>query len=145
MAATYSCRACRGPCYNKTASCICSPQDAEMVPATEDEWPGNSLDGSSVENEWAIAQEWMNGMVPATFEGSLARNDGTARLRISPETLDSLLSDMPKPMLAISERKDDTYANKPRLSDLWFPRNERWKGVTSFMGYHKYHAVFAFL
>ena len=58
----------------------------------KDEWPGNSPDLSPIENLWSIVQEEMNKMAPATSEATLIRNVRTAWSRITPETLDNLMT-----------------------------------------------------
>lgn len=71
----------------------------------KDEWPGNSPDLSPIENLWAIVQEEINKMAPATSEGTLARNVRAAWSKISSETLDNLMSGMPDRMLACIREK----------------------------------------
>lgn len=58
-------------------------------------WPGNSPDLSPIENLWAIVQEKMNEMKPATCETSLIENVKKAWASISPEILENLMMSMP--------------------------------------------------
>ena len=71
----------------------------------KDEWPGNSPDLSPIENLWAIVQEEINKMAPATSEATLTRNVRAAWSKISSETLDNLTSSMPDRMLACVREK----------------------------------------
>ena len=61
-------------------------------------WPGNSPDLSPIENVWAIVQNELDMMEPATTEKALIRNLQRAWLSISAETLDNLMCGMPDRM-----------------------------------------------
>ena len=64
------------------------------------EWPGNSPDLSPIENLWAIVQDKVDKMAPASSEMTLIRNVRSAWRSISAETLDSLICGMPERMRA---------------------------------------------
>ncbi|XP_043229039.1 uncharacterized protein LOC122385098 [Amphibalanus amphitrite] len=75
------------------------------------EWPGNSPDLSPIENLWAIVQDRMDKMAPASSETALIRNLRSAWSSISGETLDNLMCGMPERMRACV-RKRGGYINK---------------------------------
>ena len=57
-------------------------------------WPGNTPDPSPIENVWAIVQDKLDMMEPATSE-ALFRNLQRAWLSMSAETLDNLMCGIP--------------------------------------------------
>lgn len=61
-------------------------------------WPGNSPDLSPIENLWAIVQDELDKMGPATNETALVRNLQKAWSSISAETLNNLMCGMPERM-----------------------------------------------
>ena len=69
------------------------------------EWPGNSPDLSPIENLWALVQEEVNKMTPATSEDTLTRNVRAAWSQISSQTLDNLMSGKPDRMRACMKEK----------------------------------------
>ena len=58
-------------------------------------WPGNSPDLSPIENLWAIVQQKLKEMEPATNEENLIEKVKTAWSEISPNVLNNLVSGMP--------------------------------------------------
>ena len=74
-------------------------------------WPGNSPDLSPIENLWAIVQESIIKMAPATSEKTLIRNVRTAWSQITSETLLNLVCGMPDRMRACLKERGG-YINK---------------------------------
>ena len=77
------------------------------------EWPGNSSGLSPIENLWALVQQKLNPMIPATSEETLISKLRTAWSCISAEALENLMSGMPDPIRANLKERGDTSANKP--------------------------------
>ena len=71
----------------------------------KDEWPGNSSGLSPIENLWALVQQKLSQLVPATSDDTLMRKRRALWPCISAGTLDNLMSGMPDRMRAcIKER-----------------------------------------
>ena len=62
------------------------------------EWPGYSSDLNQIENLWAIVQQEVDKMTPATSAGELAEQLKKAWGRIKPDVLENLVAGMPQCM-----------------------------------------------